>query len=75
METLVFWIVVGISAVSLIASAHTFMWTMCTAWHLKGAQIVRTQGINAYRRHQASPPWYIRYSAWLDRRVFRKKEA
>lgn len=75
METLTFWIIVTFSVISTIASAHTVMWTKCTAWHLEGLRILRSDGINAYRRRKADPPWYIRYSAWLDRYVFRKKEA
>lgn len=69
----VFWIVVGISSVTLIASAHSVLWSATAGWHYANIRALRAQGLNAYRRRQDNPPWYVRYTAWLDEKLGRKK--
>lgn len=69
----VFWIVVGISSASVIASAHSVLWSATARWHHANIRALRTQGRNAYRRRQDNPPWYVRYTAWLNKKLDRKK--
>lgn len=62
---------VACSIVTLVACFHTIVWSRCTTWHLRNANLAYRDR-PAYLRREKNPPWFVRYSNWLDRVVFRK---
>lgn len=67
MSGLLLAIILTASAVSILISAHTILFTRCTQWYLDESRLVWTNRAEHDRR-RANPPWFIRYFEWLERR-------
>lgn len=61
-----------LSGLSVLFLAHSIMWLTCAKWYQEGIPYIYTDSAE-YERRKANPPWYIRYSTWLDAHIFRGK--
>jgi hypothetical protein len=66
-DTIIFWSLVSLSAIGF---AHSVVFGLCARWHKQNADMIDID-YATYRARKASPPWFIRYSRWVDRKVKR----
>lgn len=62
----------ALSALAVLCLVHASIFSTCAGWHGDNIRYIYTDRAE-YERRKANPPWYIRYSAWLDANIFRGK--
>lgn len=76
MATVFAWMSIAGSVIAVIGGAHAVVFSKCAEWHWGSARLWRSGVSRSYmEERKAEAPWFIRYSAWLDRYILGRKAA